>query len=290
VEPALLLLLRRQSLHGYALIEELTALGVSAYPVDSSAVYRALRRLEKRRVVRSDWEVESTSGPPRRVYTITPEGRRRLETWVAELRATRSLLDAFLVVHDQSDVSTQDPTLQSQGDEPNRVKEIGGHPVKVVVSANGAGLDAEVSPIFGRCPHYVYVDVDTMQADSVPNASQNAPGGAGIQAAQTVVESGAEAVLSGNVGPNALEVLTAAGLPVYAVQGGTVRDAITALKEGRFAPLTGPTARAHAGMAAAAPDAQDRQREIAALAQEAAELRSRLANVMTRLDKLERGE
>ncbi len=290
VEPALLLLLRQESRHGYALMEELSALGIEALPMDSSAVYRALRRLETAELVQSDWEVESTSGPPRRVYTITDQGRRRLETWAADLRATRDLLDGFLKAYERQDSPAHGSSPSIEIEIPDRTKKTGGNPMKIVVSATGPGLDAEMSPIFGRCPYYVYVDSETLLAESVVNASQNAPGGAGIQAAQTVVESGAEAVISGNIGPNALDVLEAAGLALHVAHGGTVRQVVESLREGRLSTPGSATVDAHAGMAPLAAATSDRQREIAALAQEAADLRQRLADVMARLDKLERGE
>lgn len=60
--------------------------------------------------------------------------------------------------------------------------------MKIVVTSNGRDLDAPVSPVFGRCPVYVFVDTDTMQSEAVDNPTMSAAGGAGIQAAQFVVE------------------------------------------------------------------------------------------------------
>jgi predicted Fe-Mo cluster-binding NifX family protein len=65
-----------------------------------------------------------------------------------------------------------------------------------------------------------------MEAESVDNPAMSAGGGAGIQAAQFVVERGAEAVVSGNVGPNAFAVFESAGVPVYLFGGGSVREAV----------------------------------------------------------------
>lgn len=96
IEPALLLLLRQTPTHGYGLMEGLRTLGFRDYPVDFSAVYRTLRGLEEAAMVQSDWDLEVTAGPPRRVYTITPEGEAHLAQWVSELRATDRVLHAFL--------------------------------------------------------------------------------------------------------------------------------------------------------------------------------------------------
>ena len=120
--------------------------------------------------------------------------------------------------------------------------------MKVVVTANGRDLDAPVSPIFGRCPAYILVDTETMQFEAVDNPALSAGGGAGIQAAQFVVERGAQAILTGNVGPNAFGVLAAASVPVCLLGGGTVREAIEAYKAGKLQPLGGANVPAHSGM------------------------------------------
>ena len=101
IEPALLLLLRTDPTHGYGLLEGLQGLGFQDYPMDSSAVYRALRQLEEMGMVSSTWDTGISFGPPRRVYEMTPEGREYLEHWVADLRATEGVLRAFLEAYDR---------------------------------------------------------------------------------------------------------------------------------------------------------------------------------------------
>ena len=120
--------------------------------------------------------------------------------------------------------------------------------MKVAVSANGADIDAPASPIFGRCSTYILVDTETMQFEAVANPAIGAPGGAGIQAAQFVIERGAQAVLTGNVGPNAFGVFQAANVPVFLVSSGTVREAIEAYKQGLLQSAGGANVAAHSGM------------------------------------------
>ena len=161
--------------------------------------------------------------------------------------------------------------------------------MKIVVSSEGPGLKSAVSPIFGRCPVYVFIDTNTMAVEPIPNPAQNAPGGAGIQAAQFVVSKGVKAVLTGNVGPNANDVLSASGIDVYMVKGGTVEKTVADFMAGKLPKVSGPTATAHAGTKpAAATFANAQQSETVALAQEIADLRQRLADVLTRIDKLEK--
>ncbi|RLC81189.1 MAG: dinitrogenase iron-molybdenum cofactor biosynthesis protein [Chloroflexi bacterium] len=176
--------------------------------------------------------------------------------------------------------------------------------MKIVVTANGTGLDAPATPIFGRCPTYVFVDTETMAVESVDNPAMNAAGGAGIQAAQFVVERGARAVISGNMGPNAFNVLQSANVPIYLFGGGTVQQAVEAYKAGQLSTTGGASGPAHAGMGMgrgigrraampAAPSAAptvSREEEIESLKDMAGGLRKQLAEVMERLDRLEKGE
>jgi predicted Fe-Mo cluster-binding NifX family protein len=124
----------------------------------------------------------------------------------------------------------------------------GGNIMRIVVSAQGENLETPASPVFGRCPSYIFVDTETMQFEAVPNPAMNQGGGAGIQAAQFVVEHGAQAVLTGSLGPNAFDVLKAAGVAGYLVREGTVRQAAEAFRAGQLQPMGGANVAAHAGM------------------------------------------
>ncbi len=119
--------------------------------------------------------------------------------------------------------------------------------MKIVVSATQPGLNAPVSPILGRCPTFVFVETETMEAESVDNPALSASGGAGIQAAQYVINQGAQAVLTKNIGPNAFNVFEAAKVAIYAAQGSTVREAVQAYQDGNAPKLTSANSGAHQG-------------------------------------------
>jgi predicted Fe-Mo cluster-binding NifX family protein len=119
--------------------------------------------------------------------------------------------------------------------------------MRIVVSAVGSSLDAAVDPRFGRSAYFVFVDSESGAFEAVPNASVSEGHGAGVQAAQFIVQQGAEAVIAGRVGPNAFQVLDAAGIDVYQSQSGTVAEATAALQAGQLTPLTGATGPAHMG-------------------------------------------
>jgi PadR family transcriptional regulator PadR len=91
---ALLLLLRERPTHGYELLERLPEL-TGDDRVDVGNLYRVLRTLEQRGLVRSEWD-EAVPGPAKRVYEITLDGREGLERWAAALADTRERIDVFL--------------------------------------------------------------------------------------------------------------------------------------------------------------------------------------------------
>jgi len=122
--------------------------------------------------------------------------------------------------------------------------------MKIVVAATGESLDAPVDPRFGRCAWFVIVESETMAFEAVENPGAQAGGGAGVQAAQVAASTGAQAVVSGWMGPNAHQALSAAGIGVYSFEDGTVRQAVEALAAGKLTAQAAPTAPLHAGTAA----------------------------------------
>ncbi len=94
LEPALLVVLQKGPAHGYALAEQVAALGLGGLPL--RRVYRALQAMEELGWIVSTWDVERTQGPPRRVYALTGEGERVLEQWMTDLRESRDVIDRLL--------------------------------------------------------------------------------------------------------------------------------------------------------------------------------------------------
>jgi predicted DNA-binding protein (UPF0251 family)/predicted Fe-Mo cluster-binding NifX family protein len=105
---------------------------------------------------------------------------------------------------------------------------------KIAVSCEGPTLDDAVDPRFGRAAGFMVVDTDTMEFEYLDNgASQARAQGAGIQAAETVAQSGAGAVLTGYVGPKAFQALAAAGVRIAQdLDNMTVRAAVEKFKTG----------------------------------------------------------
>ncbi|MGD8627264.1 MAG: NifB/NifX family molybdenum-iron cluster-binding protein [Anaerolineae bacterium] len=172
--------------------------------------------------------------------------------------------------------------------------------MRIVISSQGEDLQAATSPVFGRCPTFLLVDTETGQFEAVANPAVSQGGGAGIQAAQFVVERGAQAVLSGNLGPNAFDVLLAAEVPCYLVSDGTVGQAVEAFKAGQLQSMAQANVPAHAGMGRGAGRRMGRRSglqpppqappgsELVQLRETLKDLRQQLAETMDKIDQLEK--
>src|SRR3989339_1613912 len=111
--------------------------------------------------------------------------------------------------------------------------------MKICVTATEDNLDAMVDPRFGRCAYFVIVDPESLEIKAFPNPNLESSGGAGIQSARLVASEGIQAVVTGNVGPNAHQTLSALGVKVLVGASGTVRQAIADYKAGRLTEIAG---------------------------------------------------
>jgi predicted Fe-Mo cluster-binding NifX family protein len=120
--------------------------------------------------------------------------------------------------------------------------------MKLCISSTGNGLESPVDPRFGRCRYFLLVDTETMNVETVENPAFIAGGGAGIQAAQLVVNKGAKVVLTGDVGPNAFQALQAGGVKIVTGAQGSVKDVIERFNKGELGYTGAPSVKSHAGM------------------------------------------
>ena len=107
--------------------------------------------------------------------------------------------------------------------------------MKIAITAQGKELSSEIDPRFGRAKWLIVVDTETddFQAhDNVVNL--NVVQGAGIQTGQNMANLGADAVITGNVGPNAFKILSTARVKIFLAQKQTVQEAINSFKAGKL--------------------------------------------------------
>ena len=167
--------------------------------------------------------------------------------------------------------------------------------MKVCITSTGPGLDSEMDPRFGRCQYFLFVDLETLGCEAVENPNIGAAGGAGIQSAQLVANKGVEALITGQVGPNAFTTLQAAGIKILTGASGKVREVLEKYQKGQISSSAqGPTVRAHFGMgrgfqppSPSPPPPAAPQEELQALKDQSRQLKEQLDKITERLEKLE---
>ena len=110
--------------------------------------------------------------------------------------------------------------------------------MKICITSSGKNLKSMVDPRFGRCRYFLIVDTDGEKVEAVKNTGVQASRGAGISAAQIVSDSGCEIVVTGNVGPNAFNVLNGVGIKIYTgAFGKTCEQALKDFNDGNLTEL-----------------------------------------------------
>ncbi len=95
IQPAVLLYLSREDLHGFSLLKKLAESDfMDREGVDPTGLYRTLRKMEQDGLLNSRWDL--AEAPPRRVYSLTGEGRDCLANWQETLVRYRGRLDRLV--------------------------------------------------------------------------------------------------------------------------------------------------------------------------------------------------
>lgn len=105
--------------------------------------------------------------------------------------------------------------------------------MRICITAKNPTLGSEVDTRFGRAPWFIRIDTENDQWEALENQAVNYSGGAGIAAAQFLIDHQTEAVLSGDFGPNASEALRAANIKMHVFTPNikTVQQAAEAFKK-----------------------------------------------------------
>jgi PadR family transcriptional regulator PadR len=96
IQPNILIILAKQNLHGYSIIQELENKNLFIDErVDNTGVYRALKTLEDREMIRFEW-VMDTSGPAKKNYMITEKGLECLGNWISTLEDYKKTIETII--------------------------------------------------------------------------------------------------------------------------------------------------------------------------------------------------
>ncbi|HZK09741.1 MAG TPA: NifB/NifX family molybdenum-iron cluster-binding protein [Clostridia bacterium] len=95
-----------------------------------------------------------------------------------------------------------------------------------------------VSEHFGRSNYFLIYNSEEKEYKFVENSAAKSSGGAGIKAAQIVVDENAQVLVSPQLGQNAADVINGAKIKIYKAQVGSIKENLQALEEGKLKLLS----------------------------------------------------
>ncbi len=109
------------------------------------------------------------------------------------------------------------------------------------ISAKQPNLEGQVDERFGRCEYLIFFNSENNSFETQENLAASQQGGAGVAAAQAVIDNNAQAVISGAFGPNASRALQAAGIEMYLFTPDvkTIQQAIDSMQRGELQKYAG---------------------------------------------------
>jgi predicted Fe-Mo cluster-binding NifX family protein len=119
--------------------------------------------------------------------------------------------------------------------------------MKICITSSGTSVDSILDPRFGRAAYFIIVDTKTMEFEVIENSAAAAGSGAGITSGQLMVDKGVEAVITGNVGPNAMNILKTANIEVYRGEAVSAKENVEKFKKGLLEKID-TTVSSHFGM------------------------------------------
>lgn len=103
--------------------------------------------------------------------------------------------------------------------------------MKIAISTDSKEESATVAEVFGRCKFFALYDTSSKDLSFIDNPGFSQQRGAGIAAAQTLIENKVVKVYCGNIGPNAENAVSGGNIVVDIVKDKTVKDIINSLKK-----------------------------------------------------------
>jgi len=107
--------------------------------------------------------------------------------------------------------------------------------MKIAIPVDENTMETGVCPSFGRAPYFMIYDTEKKDTAFLLNSAADASGGAGIKAAQFVLDQKAEVVLTPRCGQNSAEVLQAANIKMYKTIKGTAKENVEFFEKGELA-------------------------------------------------------
>ena len=109
--------------------------------------------------------------------------------------------------------------------------------MKIAIPVNNKSLESGICQSFGRAPYFLIYDLESKESDFLENSAAISQGGAGVKAAQLIVDSEASALLTPRCGDNAADILKIANVKLYKTINESIWDNIKAFSEDKLSLL-----------------------------------------------------
>jgi predicted Fe-Mo cluster-binding NifX family protein len=109
--------------------------------------------------------------------------------------------------------------------------------MRIIIPVNENKQDTSVCTSFGRAPYYLLYDTENNTTEYIANPAFQTQSGAGVKAAQLVVDQGANALLTVRCGQNAATVLNAAEVEIYKTMFDGAAENLEAFQKGNLSLL-----------------------------------------------------
>jgi predicted Fe-Mo cluster-binding NifX family protein len=115
--------------------------------------------------------------------------------------------------------------------------------MKIGISSAGKEMSSLIDQRFGRCDYFIIVQTDDNSFEVFENEYKSLGGGAGIQAATFLQSKDVKAILTGNCGPNAMNIFSEANIRVVTGQAGIIKEVIEQFKQDKLTAPADSTAK-----------------------------------------------
>lgn len=109
--------------------------------------------------------------------------------------------------------------------------------MKIAMPVNNKSTKDNMCNSFGRAPYFLVYDLESEKSVYIDNTAANSQGGAGIKAAQIIVDNNVNILITPRCGENAADVINSANIKIYKSIAGSADDNIKAFKEDQLSTL-----------------------------------------------------
>lgn len=119
--------------------------------------------------------------------------------------------------------------------------------MKIAISSAGKNKENLLDRRFGRCEYFQIYDTENEEYRAVSNDGAISGQGAGIAAANQLIEENVDAIITGNLGPNAFELIEKAEIAAYSCEAVPVFKAVDLFSKKELMTI-GSAGKPHHGM------------------------------------------